>query len=259
MPFLKVKRDVPPPVSLPSLAELYPPPYSGVMQRFIRPVARMDSGALHRDIEEGNPWSNLKRAAEAMCSPTKQIVLLTTDSHQLDIAVNLVANLAAVNVHHYLVLSATESTCAALRNKLACVWSTMLLPRFKAKLRAAGTNSVRTHWLVRQIYVGRLAAMGFSPMLLDADVRTLASNPHDAPSTRPAQGNLPTATPAVPRASPQVILFANPFTLIDRHLPGFQAYFLGDSSAGWLSINGGTLYLRNAYAPTPPMKTEPMP
>ena len=53
-----------------------------------------------------------------------------------------------------------------------------------------------------------------------------------------------------------MILFANPFTLIDRHLPGFQAYFLGDSSAGWLSINGGTLYLRNAYAPTGVIRTE---
>ena len=186
MPFMKIKKDLPPPMPLPSLAELYPPPYSGVTQRFIRPVAGTKAGALQRDIELGDSWENLKRAAESMCSPSKQIVLLTTDSHQLDIAVNLVANLAAVDVHNYLVLSATESTCAALRDKLACVWSTMLLPRFKAKLRAAGTNTVRTHWLVRQIYVGRLAAMGFSPMLLDADVRPLASNPRSTPSAIPA-------------------------------------------------------------------------
>ena len=96
----------------------------------------------------------------------------------------------------------------------------LLLPSFAAKLRSAGTNNVRAAWLVRQIYVGRLAALGFSPMLLDADV----------------------------------ILFHNPFELIDRHLPGYQAYFLGDSSAGWLAINGGTLYLRNASKTGPTVR-----
>ena len=51
-----------------------------------------------------------------------------------------------------------------------------------------------------------------------------------------------------------VILFHNPFTLIDEHLPGYTAYFLGDSSAGWLSINGGTIYLRNASVTGPTVR-----
>ena len=75
-------------------------------------------------------------------------------------------------------------------------------------------------WLVRQIYVGRLAAMGFSPMLLDADI----------------------------------VLFANPFELIRKHLPSYQLYFLGDTSAGWLSINGGTIFIRNASAHGPTVR-----
>lgn len=204
---------------LPSLAELYPPPYR--TDTVIRPVLGDAGGVLQRDVEmPGDPWVNLRRAADFQCSPSKQLVLLTTDAHQMDIAVNLVANLAAVGVHHYLVLGNDRTTCHLLYDKLACVWSSLLLPTFEKKLISAATNRVRAQWLVRQIYVGRLAAMGFSPMLLDADV----------------------------------ILFANPFTLIDEHLPGYQAYFLGDSSAGWLSVNGGTLYIRNASIDGPTVR-----
>ena len=201
---------------LPSLAELYPPPYP-TLTPLIRPIARHEP-RLQRDMEEVvGDWSLLRAAAEARCSPSGQLVLLTTDMNQLDIAVNLIANLAAVGVHHYLVLASSAETCAALVGTLACVWSTLLLPTFRPKLRSAATNDVRAQWLVRQIYVGRLAAMGFSPMLLDADV----------------------------------VLFANPFELIDTHLPGYYAYFLGDTSAGWLSVNGGTLYVRNASTTGP--------
>ena len=82
-------------------------------------------------------------------------MLLTSDLHQLDIAINLVANLAAVGVHHYLVLGQNPETCAQLKDKLACVWSTLLLPGYRGKLASAGTNVVRAQWLVRQIYVGR--------------------------------------------------------------------------------------------------------
>ena len=202
-------------ITLPTLAELYPPTDKIASENVhIKPVIGDANGAFQRDIEDGQlpGWEALRRAAAAQASPSGQLVLLTTDMHQMDIAINLVANLAAVGVHHYLVLGDQQSTCAHLRDKLACVWSTLMLPRFANKLRSAATNKVRAAWLVRQIYVGRLAALGFSPMLLDADV----------------------------------VLFHNPFTIIDKYLPGYQAYFLGDSSAGWLCVNGGTLYLRNA-------------
>ena len=189
----------------PTIAELYPnlPRPHGAL---IRPVPDIDH-RLQLDVD-AIP-NGLRQAAEAQMSPQGDIVLLTTDSRQLDIAVNLVANLAAVGVHNYLVIGASRDTCARLKGMLACVWSSMMAP-YRHRIAKSGTNEVRTQWLVRQIYVGRLAAMGFSPMLLDADV----------------------------------ILFANPFRLIESHLPGYQAYFLGDSSASWLAVNGGTLYLR---------------
>ena len=207
---------------IPTLQELYPAPYDSVTRRHIIPVLGTKNGALLRDIEQGpnSGWDALRSAAEAQCSPERELVLLTTDSHHLDIAVNLVANLAAVGVHNYLVLADRRETCMRLKDKLACVWSTLILPRFQKKLMEAMTNNVRAQWLVRQIYVGRLAAMGFSPMLLDADI----------------------------------VLFANPFELIRKHLPSYQLYFLGDTSAGWLSINGGTIFIRNASAHGPTVR-----
>ena len=188
---------------LPTIAELYHQAAGAGGQRpgaLIRPVPDVE-GRLQLDVE--TVPGGLRRAAEAQSSPQREIVLLTTDSRQLDIAVNLVANLAAVDVHNYLVIGAQSDTCTKLKGMLACVWSSMMAP-FRQRFARSGTNEVRTQWLIRQIFVGRLAAMGFSPMLLDADV----------------------------------ILFANPFRLIESHLPGYQAYFLGDSSAGWLAVNG---------------------
>jgi hypothetical protein len=195
--------------SLPSIYDLYPPRAAVHI-----PAPPEQSGALQVDVE-ATP-DGLRRAAAAVCSPKKQLVLLTSDIRQLDLAANLVANLVSVGAPHYLMLGSDKSTCEAIKGRLACVWSSLMEP-FDARLRQANTNQVRAQWLIRQIYVGRMAAMGFSPMLLDADVA----------------------------------VFANPFTLIDEHLPGYQAYFLGDSSAGWLSINGGTLYLREAHADGP--------
>ena len=165
--------------------------------------------ALGVDVDQ-TP-NGLRRAAEARCSPEKDIVLVTTDLNQLDIAVNLLANLADVGVPHYLLITNDDKTCRTISDKLACVW-TSLMTQFKPKLREAGTNAVRALWLMRQIYLGRLARMGFNPMLLDADV----------------------------------VLFRNPFPLVRAHLPGYQAIFLGDTSAGYMSANGGTVYVRGA-------------
>lgn len=134
---------------------------------------------------------------------------MSSDTKQLDLAINLVANLVSVGAPYYLIIGASNTTCWTITGKAACVWSSLMEP-FRARLREARTNAVRAQWLIRQIYVGRLAGMGFSPMLLDADVA----------------------------------VFANPFTLVDRYLASYQAFFLGDSSAGWLSVNGGTIYLR---------------
>ena len=200
---------------LPTIAELYPPELlPSTSPDLIRPVPDT-AGVLQLDVE-ASP-DGLRRAAAAQAyGPSKQIVLMTTNLHQLDIAVNLVANLAAVGVHHYLVVGHDPQTCKELAGRVACVWSTLMAP-FRARLAKAMTNEVRSVWLIRQIYLGRLARMGFSPMLLDADV----------------------------------ILFRNPFTLVEEHLGGHQAIFLGDTSAGYISVNGGTVYLHNPHPDGP--------
>ena len=189
-----------------SYSELYPPPRSGATR--VLPSLQPHP-ALGVDVDQ--TVNGLRNAAGTRCSPERDIVVITTDWKQLDIAVNLVANLADVGVHHYLVITNSEDLCRTISDKLACVW-TSVMTQYKQKLREAGTNVVRALWLVRQIYLGRLIRMSFNPMLLDADV----------------------------------VLFRNPFPLIRAHLPGYQAIFLGDTSAGYMSANGGTVYVRGA-------------
>ena len=107
-------------ITLPTLAELYPPTDKIASENVhIKPVIGDANGAFQRDIEDGQlpGWEALRRAAAAQASPSGQIVLLTSDMNQLTIAVNLVANLAAVGVPHYLILADGAHTCGALRDK----------------------------------------------------------------------------------------------------------------------------------------------
>jgi len=198
---------------LPTYDELYPKPRSTTSVT-LRPVED-PKGALQVDLEAAP--DNLRRVAEARADEHRDIVLMTSDSNQLDIAANLVANLAAVGVHHYVLIGKDGRTCSRVTKTLACVWSTLLEPRHTNRLRSAGTNEVRALWLVRQMYVGRLARLGYNPMMLDADV----------------------------------VVFRNPFELIRRHLPGYQVYALGDTSAGYMSSNAGTLYVRGSECGDP--------
>mgnify|MGYP002053671146 CR=1 FL=1 len=103
---------------------------------------------------------SLMRMAEARADKDRNIVRLTADINQLDIAANLIANLASVGVHHYILVADQGATCRKVATRLACVWSTLLEPRHTNRLRSAGTNEVRALWLVRQMYVGRLARLG---------------------------------------------------------------------------------------------------
>ena len=170
---------------LPSYDELYPKARSTVAVT-LRPVAD-PTAALQVDLEAAP--SNLLRMAEARADQFRDIVLLTSDIRQLSIAANLVSNLASVGVHHYILIADQASTCAKVAGRLACVWSTLLEPKYRARLRGAMTNEVRTMWLLRQIYFGRLVGLGYNPMLLDADV----------------------------------ILFRDPLALIAAELPGYAA------------------------------------
>ena len=186
----------PPEPTLPSYSDLYPKS-AWTPTRRLKPVVDT-AGVLYRDVEE----VGLNAIASARASASRDLVLITADLHQLDIATNLVANLADVGVHNYVVLGNRPPTCEAVRGRLACVWSTLLEPKYRARLRGAMTNEVRTMWLLRQIYFGRLVGLGYNPMLLDADV----------------------------------ILFRDPLALIAAELPGYAARnYLAQFSAAQFS------------------------
>lgn len=44
-----------------------------------------------------------------------------------------------------------------------------------------------------------------------------------------------------------VALFQDPFPLVRRHLPDVRAIFLGDTSAGFMAANGGTVHYDYDY------------
>ena len=75
--------------ALPTIDQLYPPPFPA-KRRHIRAVSPRAASALQRDLE-ATP-DGLERAAAALCSPQREIVLLTSNLLQLEIAANLVAN-----------------------------------------------------------------------------------------------------------------------------------------------------------------------
>ena len=190
---------------LPTYADLYPhrrSPTSKVLLSVKDPHA-----VLQRDVES----TGLRRLAEARSSPEKDIVLISTNKGSIQITANLVANLASVGVHHYIVLASTPELCASVSGRIACVWSTLLDP-YLERLRnvVPGPALLYRLWLLRQIYAGRLASMGFNPFMLDSDS----------------------------------IVFHDPFKVIAEHLPGFQLYVMGDNSGTHSSINCGTYYLR---------------
>ena len=190
---------------LPSYASLYPARRTPAAQ-LLSAVEDAD-GVLWRDVES----VGLSRLAAARANPTtRDLVIVSTDRKHLDIAVNCVANLANVGIREYIVLADSAKTCEALRGRLACVWSTLLTP-FSEKLKQGATGPAHL-WLSRQIYAGRLAELGYNPMVLDSDSA----------------------------------LFANPLALVAAHLPEYAFVALADHSGTWSSLNCGTYYLRNA-------------
>ena len=97
----------------------------------------------------------------------RELVLLTTNWGQLDLALNLIENLRELGLRHYLLLAQAASVCEALapRRVIACAWSSHLASAENiSALRAAGTRaSLSRLWLQRQHYVGRLVGAALTP------------------------------------------------------------------------------------------------
>ena len=137
----------------------------------------------------------LSRLAAARANPTtRDLVIVSTDRKHLDIAVNCVANLANVGIREYIVLADTAKTCEALRGRLACV----VHPAYAILGAEAGATARRTSGY-RGRSAGRLAELGYNPMVLDSDSA----------------------------------LFANPLALVATHLPEYAFVALADHSGTW--------------------------
>ena len=103
---------------LPSLRELYPTRRSPSGRTLLSPPAASSHSVLHTDIAAPGALSAL---ASARASATGDLVLLSTDRKQTDLAANLVANLLSVGIDHYFILGSDVRTCDAYGRRLACV------------------------------------------------------------------------------------------------------------------------------------------
>jgi len=159
-------------------------------EQLLRPVED-PYGVLHRDIE-GRPDGLARLAAARASKQTRDIVFVASNAHGLPVAANLIANLESFGITDNFLLGFSEETCDLVKGRLACVWST-LLDSSASRLKAANVQPLWTLWMLRHMYIGRLARLGYNPMLLDADV----------------------------------ILLANPFPLISQHLGDYQGTCLG--------------------------------
>ena len=200
---------------------------------------------LYRDIHAHDLLPAIAKARHR----DGELILLTSDLKQLDLTVNLVASLAKLNLHHYLVLGdgAEVAAHAAKRGALAVAYSS-LLDRYTTPLRAntsvalpcacqhrgrpcatpeqlesAGcvasaaafyaVTAVRRLWLVRHHSAARLLGLRYRVLLLDSDS----------------------------------LVLADPYPALRSHLAAYAAIGLHDQSAGpAINVNGGTWYLRGA-------------
>ena len=88
-------------------------------------AARRAEALLYRDIH--SPRDLLPELAAAL-HRQRELVLLTSNAGQYDLAVNLIANLASFGIHHHLLLvdNAELAEHAARRGAIAAVWSSLL-------------------------------------------------------------------------------------------------------------------------------------
>ena len=196
-----------PPTLLPPYSALYPTTRSPRV-RSLRPITDPHA-VLNRDVEASGMDGLERLAASRASAKTRDLVIIATNEHNVEVAANCVANLAAVGIDYYILLANKQSVCQRVQGRLACVWSSLLEP-YRQRLRDANAGGKQMLWLVRQIYASRLAVLGFNPLVLDSDS----------------------------------ILFHNPFDVIATHLPGYQFYVMADNSGTWSSINCGTYYLK---------------
>ena len=163
-----------PPTLLPPYSALYPTTRSPRV-RSLRPITDPHA-VLNRDVEASGMDGLERLAASRASAKTRDLVIIATNEHNVEVAANCVANLAAVGIDYYILLANKQSVCQRVQGRLACVWSSLLEP-YRQRLRDANAGGMQMLWLVRQIYAGRLAILGFNPFvhcgcLQDGDIST---------------------------------------------------------------------------------------
>ena len=148
----------------------------------------------------------------------KEVVLMTSNTDGLPLAVNLIANLAQFGHHHSLLLTDGPATCRQLTSASppACLHSSLLKDHRRGLSRYV-SNSVWVMWLQRYMYILRMVRLGLNTLLLDTDV----------------------------------ILFHDPYPFFKGLMHNHTCIVLCDSSAGYAAVNGGIWYVQGAHPAGP--------
>ena len=218
------------------------------------------SSLLYRDIHAPVDLLPQIAAARAAKGRHKHLILLTSNWAQYDLTVNLIASLAAVQLHNYwlLVDNAALVAHAGRRKAIAASWSS-LLERFARSPNATQVPECACFGL------GNFRSS--TPPGVEAAPPCLPVPPSDAarrgclPSVAAFYkadavrrlwllrfhyaGRLVALGYSVLLLDSDSLVFANPFPLIAAHLGSLNAIGLEDVSA-WpqLGLNGGTWYFR---------------
>ena len=170
---------------------------------------------LYRDIHA--PIDLLPAVAKARHWQGELILLISTLEFW-DMATNVVMQLKALGMQHYIVVGNQEAaTFAARSRRVAAVWSSLferfnrLAPNGEPSANAFyGLASHRQLWFIRQHYVARLIGLQYNTLLLEADV----------------------------------IVMREPYSLLHRHFADYAALSLHDAGAGpFTQVNSGTWYV----------------
>ena len=214
---------------------------------------------LYRDIHA--PKDLLPAIAYGRASrPGRQLVLLTSNWGQYDLAVNLIASLAAVGLHNYWLLAdnAALAVHARRRRAIAASWSS-LLDRFAVSPNASQVPECACFGLgnFRESTPPNIGLPGPCMPRPPANAARRGCLPSAAAFYRADTvrrlwllrfhytGRLVALGYSVLILDSDSLVFADPFPLIRAHLGSLNAIGLEDVSA-WpqLGLNGGTWYFR---------------
>ena len=222
------------------------------------PAGKASSGPaapfLYRDIHA--PTDLVPSLARVLHS-SRELILLTTNAKQYDLAVNLIANLASMGMDNYLLLADNADLVmhAARRGAVAAVWSS-LLDSYTMRPNSGNCPSGCRDGDARESILSRRPPRPSECRMAPASCPVAPVTFYRADTVRRLwllrfhyAARLLEHQYGVLLLDSDSIVLANPYPLIRRHLGEYAAIGLEDLSA-WpqMTVNGGTWYLRAAPA-----------